>query len=175
MTNVPLSKAVDVTDWSEIVKQHGPIVWQTVYRLLRNEADAADCFQNAFMAAVELSRRQTVRNWPGLLKRLATTSALERLRQGYRQSGRQVSLPREPLVDRRATEPAADVEAGELAERLRDALGRLDARQAEVITLACLDGLSYTQIAEQLGITVNHVGVLLNRARSNLRAKLGIE
>jgi len=162
----------DVTDWPEIVQLHGPIVWQTVYRLLSNEADAADCFQNAFMAALEVSRSQTVRNWPGLLKRLATTSALARLRQRHRESGRVVSLPQEPLGDDNALDPVSKVETKELAERLRLALASLDERDAEVLILAHMEELSYRQIAEQLGVTVNHVGVLLNRARSNLRWRL---
>jgi DNA-directed RNA polymerase specialized sigma24 family protein len=106
MNHATLQRVPDAMDWPEIVQQHGPIVWKTVYRLLSNEADAADCFQNAFMAALDVSRTQTVRNWPGLLKRLATTSALERLRQRYRQSGRETGLPRNPLADPRATEPA---------------------------------------------------------------------
>ena len=57
-------------------------------------------------------------------------------------------------------------------EHLREVLADLDARQAQVFCLACLDGLSYQEIAEQLGVTVNHVGVLLNRARATLRERL---
>jgi len=33
-----------VYDWQLIVNEQGPLVWQTAYRLLGNEADAADCF-----------------------------------------------------------------------------------------------------------------------------------
>ena len=35
-----------VTDWRQVVWQHGHIVWQMAYRLLGNHADAPDCFQN---------------------------------------------------------------------------------------------------------------------------------
>jgi len=47
-----------------------------------------------------------------------------------------------------------------------------DARQAQVFCLACLEGLSYREIAAALGLRINHVGVLLNRARSRLREQL---
>ena len=60
----------------------------------------------------------------------------------------------------------------ELAEHLRAALADLDDRQAEVFCLACLEGCSYRQIASQLGLTISHVGVLLNRAKSGLRERL---
>jgi DNA-directed RNA polymerase specialized sigma24 family protein len=41
-----------------------------------------------------------------------------------------------------------------------------------VFCLVCIEELSYREVAEQLGLTVNHVGVLLNRARAKLSEKL---
>jgi RNA polymerase sigma-70 factor, ECF subfamily len=161
-----------MTDWSQIVQQHGPSVWRTVYRLLNNDADAADCFQRTFMSAIEVERKEEIRNWPGLLTRLAIARSLERRRQRQRESNRLTTLPVELVVDRTGVRPAQAAEAAELAEQLQDALAELDDRQAEVFCLARLDGLSYQQIAEQLGITVNHVGVLLNRAKAALRERL---
>jgi RNA polymerase sigma-70 factor (ECF subfamily) len=161
-----------MTNWSRIVEQHGPTVWKTVYRLLDNEADAADCFQNAFVAALKLSRREAVRNWPGLLKRLATTSALNGLRQRYRESSRVDSVVDGSAPDPKQLEPARAAETDELAEHLCRALAKLDTRQAQVFCLACLEGLSYREIAGEMGVRLNHVGVLLNRARSSLREQL---
>ena len=172
LTQQPFIKVLDMTDWSHVVQQHGAIVWRTVYRLLNNEADAADCFQDTFVSAVKVSEAHAVRNWPGLLTRLATARALERLRQRRRESRQRVTF-REDL-DRGGTagEPSRIAERAELAEHLRDALADLDERQAEVFCLACLDGCDYRLIATQLGVTVNHVGVLLNRAKSSLRKRL---
>ncbi len=67
---------MQVIDWQMIVKKHGPAVWQTAYRLLGNNTDAADCFQETFVSALEVSRRQRVRNFSALLVRLATTRAI---------------------------------------------------------------------------------------------------
>jgi DNA-directed RNA polymerase specialized sigma24 family protein len=41
-----------------------------------------------------------------------------------------------------------------------------------VFCLHCLEGWSYQDVAGQLGVTVNAVGVLLHRARQRLRAWL---
>ncbi len=161
-----------MTDWSQIVHEHGPMVWKTVRRLVDNEADGADCFQRAFVSALELSRKEAIRNWSGLLQRLATARALECLRQRARQANRFTTLPAGSVVDRKAVGPVEAAQTSELAEQLREALADLDDRQAQVFCLSCLDGLSYEQISFQLGITVNHVGVLLNRARSTLRGRL---
>src|SRR5947209_9205691 len=127
-----------MTDWSEIVQQHGPAVWRTARRLLNNEADAADCFQRTFVSALEVARKEAVRNWPALLKRLVTARALERLRQRRREGDRMTILP-EQAADRRAVDPAEAAAANELAARLREALTELEPRQAQVVCLACLE------------------------------------
>lgn len=68
-------------DWQIIIKEHGPVVWQTAYRLLGNHADAADCFQETFVSALEFCQHQRVRNFSALLARLATTRAIDQLRR----------------------------------------------------------------------------------------------
>jgi len=124
------------------------------------------------MSALELERTEVIRNWPALLKRLATARALECVRHRRRESNRLTALTEDSVIDRKGLGPVKAAEASELAEHLREALADLDARQAQVFCLACLDGLSYQEIAEQLSVTVNHVGVLLNRARAALRERL---
>ena len=68
-------------DWQKIVEEHGPAVWATSYRLLGNYADACDCFSEVFVSALEISRRQTVRNFYALLVRLTTWRAIDQLRK----------------------------------------------------------------------------------------------
>jgi RNA polymerase sigma factor (sigma-70 family) len=161
-----------MTDWNAIVREYAPLVWCTAARLLAREADTADCFQRTFLAAVEQSRAEPVRNWPGFLKRLATARALEQLRSRYRDAPRSVGLPNELPVDPSAPDPLDRAAAGELAAAVRVALTAVEPQQAEVFCLVCLEDLSYRDAAEQLGITPNHAGVLLNRARAALRERL---
>jgi len=56
-------------------------------------------------------------------------------------------------------------------ERLVRAIRRLPVSQRQVLSLA-LEGLSYEEIAEVVGITRNNVGVRLNRARNALKELL---
>ncbi len=159
-------------DWSQIVEQHGPMVWRIARRLLNHESDAADCFQKTFVSAWELSRREPVGNWGPLLNRLAHARALDGLRQRKRQARERIAIPADGPSDSKTPGPLAAAGVSELAEHLREALGELDPRQAHVFCLASLEGMSYDEIAGQLRITVNHVGVLLNRARTFLRTRL---
>jgi RNA polymerase sigma-70 factor (ECF subfamily) len=59
-----------------------------------------------------------------------------------------------------------------LADRLREALAEIDPKQAQALCLACLEGHSYQEIADQLSMPVNSVGVLVNRGRLALRERL---
>ncbi len=148
------------------------MVWRTAHRLVNNATDAADCFQRAFVSALELERTEAIRNWPGLLKRLATARALECLRQRRREWDRQTAIPESSVVDRSSVGPLQAAQTSELAEQLREALANLDVQQADVFCLACLEGFSYQEIAEHLGVKVNYVGVLLHRARASLQERL---
>jgi RNA polymerase sigma-70 factor (ECF subfamily) len=161
-------------DWDELVDREGPAVWRTAYRLVRNQADADECFQDTFLAALAVSNRQPVRNWPALLQRLATNRAIDRLRKRLR------STRREEMIDFALAaggedDPSKHAEAAELAGALRWAISKLPARQAEVFSLHELGDWSYQQIADQLGITVNGVGVILHRARQKLQELLKMQ
>jgi RNA polymerase sigma-70 factor (ECF subfamily) len=159
-------------NWPEIMREHGPLVWRVVYRLLNHEADAADCFQRTFISALELSRKEAIQHWPALMRRLATTRALELLRQRCRNQKRFQPLDPDQAIRASTLEPGHLAAANELAEHLRMALADLDGRQAEVFCMACLEGCTYEEVAKELGVTINHVGVLLNRARAALRERL---
>jgi RNA polymerase sigma-70 factor (ECF subfamily) len=161
-----------MTDWSQILKEHGGIVWETVSRLVTENADAADCFQETFIAAFKFSRNQHVRNWPGLLKRLATSRALDHLRKRRRNSALSLSAGDSCELEGRIRRPPAVAEERELFDRLRDGLASLPPDQAEACCMRFLEDFSYEQIADELGVTVNHVGVLLHRARRDLQKQL---
>jgi RNA polymerase sigma-70 factor, ECF subfamily len=161
-----------MTNWPEIVQQHAPLVWRTIYRLLPNEADAADCFQETFVSAMEVAGRQPVANWPGLLQRLATARALDCVRRQIRDRGRLTTPADWGSVLTDEPEPAQQMQSQELAEQLRRVLTQLTPQQAEVYCLRYLNDLSYEQIASELGLSVDTVGVTLHRARGRLRGLL---
>ena len=161
-----------MTDWQDVVSRHSGLVWRTAYRLLGRHDEAADCLQDAFLAAWEISKSQRVRHWPALLVRLATRRALDRLRRRLRQTSRCRDLPDWSSLPGREPTPQEHLAGAELAAKLRLALAQLPDRQAEVFALRCLEDLSYRDIARQLELKVSAVSVLLHRARGRLRELL---
>jgi RNA polymerase sigma-70 factor (ECF subfamily) len=160
-----------MVDWDGIIDREGPAVWRTVRRLLTRRADAEECFQETFLAALELWRREPVRSPRAVLRRLATARAVDRLRRRYRETARHSADLPASAVDRSPAPPQCAA-ATELAEALRAALADLPDKQADVFCLHCLDGHSYKEVAAALGVSVDAVGVLLHRARQRLRQAL---
>lgn len=69
--------------------------------------------------------------------------------------------PEEALMDR------------EKRRTVRDALGRLTARERSAVILKYTEGLSYAEIAEVIGASVPAVESLLSRAKDKMRTALG--
>lgn len=166
-----------MTNWQRILHDHGPTVWRTLWRLLGNRADAEDCFQETFLAAVRAERRDAaVTHWSALLQTLATARAVDRLRQRYARRRESASDPDDPGADQTASpepSPSDVLDAKELSHRLRAALARLPDRQAEVFALHALSGWSYQEIGQSTGMSSSAVGVTIHRARQRLREILG--
>ncbi len=160
-------------DWQEIIGREGGPVWRTAYRILGNRADAEECFQEAFLAALEFSRREEVQQWQALLLRLVTARAVDRLRRRRRQAAHQQAADWEGLPDHSPT-PLQTAEDAELSESLRTALGCIPSKQAEAFCLHCLEGWSYQEVAKQLAVSIDSVGVLLHRARKRLRQLMSV-
>ena len=158
-----------MTDWETVVNQNVGLVWRTVHRLVGNHADASDCVQETFLEAVKIDRRELVRDWSGLLRRLATVRALDLLRVRYRQRQRCDPEADTSLAISREPDPRCQVQASELADRLRASVTQLPRQQAQVFCLSCFEKMTSEQVGERLGISATAARMLLSRARQRLR------
>lgn len=155
--------------WNITIEEHGSRVWHIVYRIVGNEADASDCFQEVFLAAVKASRKRTIRNMSAFLSLLATQRAIDWIRKKNRTlQANTTSMDCEVLESSTQT-PLQTVESAELSQQLRLALAKIKPLEAQVFCLRTLNELSYRQIADQMNVNENYVGVLINRARTKLQ------
>lgn len=156
-----------MTDWDRLVREHGPMVFGAAWRILGHAADTEDVVQDVFLEAYKLRATQPVRHWGGLLRRLATCRALDRLRQRRR------TVPLEGLaLVSGDDDPEAKAIGSELSERLREAIAALPRREATVFCLRYFDDLSNQEIAEILSISQGAVAVALHKARARLETRL---
>jgi RNA polymerase sigma-70 factor (ECF subfamily) len=158
-----------MVEWNTLIEEHGPLVLRISWRILGNRADVEDNVQEVFLQALELQRRQEVRHWRGLLRRLATLGALGSLRR------RRAHLPLEDVsqpVDRRER-PDDSAMRRELQRRLRRALAELPDREGAVFSLRYFEGMTLSEIAQSLEISYAAAGTALSRARGKLEGALG--
>ena len=158
-----------MSSWSLTIEEHGSRVWSIVYRIVGNQADASDCFQEVFLCAVKASRKRKIRNMGAFLSLLATQRAIDWIRKKNRTiHAITTSMDCEVLESSNPT-PLQTAESVELSNQLRFALSKIKPLEAQVFCLRVLNELSYRHIADQMNIDENYVGVLVNRARSKLQ------
>lgn len=157
-------------DWNELVHAEGPAVWRVIQRLVQNRADADECLQETFLAAMRFSEREAVVSHPALLRRLAVARAVDCLRRRARQRSRE----RQAMVAELdgTADPRQQSECAELANELRAALAKLPARSAEMFCLSELEEWTHGDIGREFGLTANAVGVIIHRAKHRLRKLL---
>ncbi|MEM9644820.1 MAG: sigma-70 family RNA polymerase sigma factor [Planctomycetota bacterium] len=158
-------------DWDEIRTRHGPAIWATIYRVVRNEADALDCLQEVFTEAFTKDRQGSIENLPGLLRWLAVRRALDVLRK--RKGVSTNDLPDDAIAtDSPQSSAQVHAEFEELIEVVRRELNTLPSNQAEAFWMCCVEQATYAEAAESMQLSTNHVGVLVHRARSHLKIAL---
>lgn len=134
---------------------------------LGSRDEAEDALQTTFLHAVRGLRRGVVpvAEWPWLLT-IARNVCFTRWETARRR--RSFETPRDPhVIEERA--PAA-VETTEIP--LQQALAALPEQQRRAIVMREWQGLSYREIADELGVTVGAVESLLFRARGSLAKQL---
>jgi RNA polymerase sigma-70 factor (ECF subfamily) len=170
--------APDLASYARRLEEHRDAALRFACRLLGDIHDAEEAVQDTFMrllqaagdfrgesafrtyvfsairnACIDRRRRRLTRS--GNLREInpATTAFFSNLAPGTRFMG-----------------VSTQVQVREAQEIIRAAIDLLPERQRACMVLHDLEGLSYKEVGEVLGITANHVGVVLYHARIGLRA-----
>jgi RNA polymerase sigma-70 factor (ECF subfamily) len=164
---------------ADLYARHGQRVYSFCRSRLRNPEEAQDAAQTAFLYALGSLRRGVVpRNELAWLLTIADNVC----RSSRRTLGRRLAHVANADIDElEAAAPSLNAETREEIARLRAALEQLPDRQRRAILLREWQGLSYADIAEQLGLSLAAVETLLFRSRRSLirrlrgpRARLGV-
>jgi RNA polymerase sigma-70 factor, ECF subfamily len=138
-------------------------------RRLPSREEAEDAVQHTFLNAFRGLRQGVVpRSEAAWLFKIAENVCRERRRSAWRRN--QLELVQDP--DGMAGLAAAPQRTHDELAGLADALAELPPNQQRAILLREWQGLSYREIAEQLGLTEGAVETLLFRARRSLARKL---
>jgi len=163
----------EVGGLTELLLSHLDSAYNLARWLMRNDEDADDVVQEAYLRAFQYSagfRGGDARAWLLTIVRntsyrwLRNTPAHDRVVQFDEEvhtSGTRISTPEELLLQN------AD---GRLVEK---ALSELPVRFREILVLRELEGFSYREIADIMGVPMGTVMSMLSRARSRFRDGAG--
>jgi RNA polymerase sigma-70 factor (ECF subfamily) len=163
----------------ELYRRHREAAYGIAYRLVGSREDALDVVQEAFihvMRGIQTFRGQSsFRTW---LYRIVTHASLDYRR--WRSLRTTESLDGETSVDPAAMGPSQRTPAEEAAERdLRQAIDKaltnISERNRAALVLYAMEGMSYKEIADVLGISVGTVMSRIFNARQRLHELLETE
>jgi RNA polymerase sigma-70 factor, ECF subfamily len=167
-----------------IVVQYRKKIFNAIFRFIGDYEEATDLTQETFISAYRHYDRfrgdSKVFTW---LYQIARNLCINRVRQRERQRSLRIESldqPRDMDDDEGMTREIADssqaphtlLEKKELQQRLRAAVEALPLDYREVVLLREYHNLSYNEIVEATGLTLENVKTRLSRARAMLRRKL---
>ena len=172
--------AGDTQLYHELIRPHERSVYMMALSFMKNEADAEEIAQEAFLKAFRnLSTFRAESKFSTWLISITLNEARSRLRR--QTLARMDSLDDPPeeggvvspalLRDWREI-PSEAVERGEVRQMLQEAVGSLPETYRQVFQLRDVEEFSVKETAEALGISIPSVKVRLHRARMMLQKEL---
>ncbi len=163
--------AGDQAPFRLLVERHQRAVFNASYRLVGDHHQAADIAQEAFVRAYRslhtFRRDAPMAPW---LCRIAINLSLNWLKRQRPELSLEERLDEHALeLPDLSSEPQRRLLQGERQRSVQEAILALPPDQRTIIELRHFQELSYQEIAQLLGISVNNVKVRLFRARKNLR------
>jgi len=167
------AKAGDAEAWGELYRDYAPAIFRFCRRAMPTREDAEDATMEIFMKLKgKLGQYDTTRSFSAWLYKVAANHCWDILRRRKIRQGKETedveSLPLEhpeptqleKLIERRSS------------EEVRKALENMGARARMALVMRYYSDMSYDEIADALGVRRAFVGVVLLRARHELRQAL---
>ena len=148
-------------EFEELYRRYSDTVYQSALRVAGNAADAEDALQVVFLR---------------LLNNRAMSSPADSLDKYFRRAAINASID---ILRRKKWLSEVELDSGReyasrestalLKERIRRALAKLPAEDAEIFVLCYLEGYSYDELAEQFRVERGTIGSWLHRIRAVLK------
>jgi RNA polymerase sigma-70 factor, ECF subfamily len=170
---VARARAGDPEAWGQLYRDYAPAIFRFCRRALPTREDAEDATMEIFMKLREkLSQFDDTRSFSAWLYRVAANHCWDILRRRkVRQDKETEDVDEVPLEHPDPNQLQRLIEQ-RTCEEVRQALHKLGARARMALVLRYYSDLSYDEIADALGVRRAFVGVVLLRARHELRQAL---
>lgn len=182
LTLVKRARSGDRAAFQQLVERYQKRVYSICYGMVRNPDDAMDLAQDTFVKVYRnLEGFQGDSSFYTWIYRIAKNVCIDFLRKSQRFKavdyddavGRDEDGDEEALLPGRVgLDPQRVLGRRELVQKIEDALGALSPAHRECILLREVQGLSYQEMADTLGISIGTVMSRLHHARKNMQKAL---
>jgi len=175
----------DAAAFNEMVSRYWDRTYAMVHQLLRNQQDAEEVTQDAFIRAHRgLANFRGDSAFSTWLYQIATNLARNRYWYWWRRKrdktvsfdqpvGEGSDTPLSEVFASEAETPGDITVTQEFVDRIAEGMQRISAKHREILILRNVKNLSYEEISTILNISVGTVKSRIARARESLRSKLG--
>ena len=178
-TLVRASQRGDMAAFEELVARHRDKIYARAYSMMRNEEEAVDLSQEAWVKGWQRLRQfQGDSSFGTWMTRVVINLCLDQLRKQKRQRTESIEAMSEESggVERQmpvvTVNPTAGLERGELRQRIDRALGLLSYEHRTVLVLHEFEDMEYKEIARTMGCSMGTVMSRLFYARRKLAVLL---
>ena len=158
--------------WAEIVEQHSARVYRLAYRLTGDFHEAEDLTHDVFIRVFRSLDGYTPGTFEGWLHRITTNLFLDRARRKQRLRFDSLTDDFAALLHSGTASPEQIVLRHHLDADIQRALDALPPQFRAAVVLSDIEGLTYEEVAETLGIKLGTVRSRIHRGRAMLRDSL---
>lgn len=171
---VARARAGDADAWGDLYREFAPAIFRFCRRALPTREDAEDATMEIFMKLRDkLIQYDETRSFSAWLYKVAANHCWDLLRRRkIRQDKETDDVADVPLEHPDPNQLDRMIEQS-TNEEVRRALAKLGARARMALVMRYYSDMSYDEIADALGVRRAFVGVVLLRARHELRQALG--
>jgi RNA polymerase sigma factor (sigma-70 family) len=168
------ARAGDTQAWGDLYREYAPAIFRFCRRAMPTREDAEDATMEIFMKLRDkLSQYDQGRSFTAWLYKVAANHCWDMLRRRrVRQDKETEDVTEIPLEAPEPNQLEKLIEE-RTSEEVRRALDKLGLRARMALVMRYYSDMSYDEIADALGVRRAFVGVVLLRARHELRQALG--
>jgi RNA polymerase sigma-70 factor (ECF subfamily) len=167
---IALAKAGNAEAWGELYREHAPAIFRFCRRAMPTREDAEDATMDIFIKVRQkLSQYDSTRPFGAWLYTVAANHCWDLLRRRKLRQDLETGEVENMALEHPDPGQLEQLMEKRSSQEIRRALDKLRSRSRMALVLRYYADMSYDEIAETLGVRRTFVGVVLLRARHELR------
>lgn len=171
---IQLARNGDLNAFNDLIERYQDMAYSVAYRLMGDEASAADMTQEALILAYRKLSLYQGGSFKAWLMRIVSNRCYDELRRHQRERTdylEDMARDSDDGASLAADTPSPEqiAQQNELQQAIQDCISALGADQRAVLVMCDVQGMAYREIADATGSNIGTVKSRLSRARLAMR------